>query len=457
MQIRTRLTLQFLLIGGMIMVISSLAIYFSSSQFRKDDFYNRLHTRARITAKLLLDAQEAADSRVRRIEQDYPSNLQNEKIIIMNYLNDTIYSNDERGDIKIRYDILERIRLYDKVFYKQGHYEVLGTLYTNSRYRFVVIAGAIDSEGIMHLKKLETILIVVCLLSFVLFSVAGWVFAGRALKPIANVVKRVEDISFTSINLRVPEGNGTDEIGKLAKTFNSMLERLQTSINVQKDFIANASHELRTPLTSINGQIEVLLLKNRSTEEYRNALQSVLDDIKSLTDLANKLLLMARTGQETRITYNNKIRTDEILWQIREEMRKYKPGFNINISFDDSLTDSDQMLVAGDEYLLKTAFSNIIENACKYSDDHSVEISLQQYFNKVHITFTDKGIGIDEKDIKKVFEPFYRASNAISIPGTGIGLSLVSQILRNHNGTIELTSVKNKGTIVKISLPSLLV
>jgi signal transduction histidine kinase len=312
------------------------------------------------------------------------------------------------------------------------------------------------SDGIMHLKKLETILIVVCFLSFVLFSVAGWVFAGRALKPIANVVKRVEDISFTSMNLRVPEGNGTDEIGKLAKTFNSMLERIQTSINVQKDFIANASHELRTPLTSINGQIEVLLLKNRSSDEYKNALKSVLDDIKSLTDLANKLLLMARTGPETRISYNNKIRTDEILWQIREEMKKYKPDFIINISFDDSLTDSDQMLVAGDEYLLKTAFSNIIENACKYSDDHSVEISLEQYFNKVHITFKDRGIGIDEKDLKMIFEPFYRASNAISIPGTGIGLSLVNQILRNHNGTIELTSVKSKGTTVKISLPSLL-
>jgi signal transduction histidine kinase len=456
MQIRTRLTLQFLLIGGVIMVISSLAIYFSSSQFRKDDFYNRLHTRARITAKLLIDAQESDNGRLKKIEQDYPANLRNEKIIIINYLNDTVYSNDERGDIKIRNDILERVRLYNNVFYRQGQYEVMGTLYTNSLYRFVVIAGAVDTEGIMHLKKLERILLVVCLMSFILFSVAGWIFAGRALKPIANVIKRVEDISFTSMNLRVPEGNGTDEIGKLAKTFNSMLERLQNSFTVQKDFIANASHELRTPLTSINGQIEVLLLKDRSSDEYKNALQSLLDDIKALTDLANKLLLMARTGPETRISYNNKIRTDEILWQIREEMRKYRPDFRIKISFDDSLTDSDQMLVAGDEYLLKTAFSNIIENACKYSQDHSVEISLEQYFDKVHITFKDKGIGIDEKDIKKIFEPFYRASNAITIPGTGIGLSLVNQILRSHNGTIELNSVKNKGTTVKISLPSIL-
>jgi signal transduction histidine kinase len=456
MQIRTRLTLQFLLIGGIIMVISSLAIYFSSSQFRKDDFYNRLRSRARITAKLLLDAQETENGRLKRIEQDYTSNLQNEKIIIINYLNDTVYSNDERGDIKIRHDILERVRLYDNVFYKQGQYEVMGTLYTNSLYRFVVLTGAIDTEGIMHLKKLGRILLVVCLLSFILFSVAGWIFAGRALKPIANVIKRVEDISFTSMNLRVPEGNGTDEIGKLARTFNNMLERLQTSFLVQKDFIANASHELRTPLTSINGQIEVLLLKDRSSEEYKNALQSVLDDIKALTDLANKLLLMARTGPETRIIYSNKIRTDEILWQIREEMNKYRPDFRINISFDDSLTDSDQMVVAGDEFLLKTAFSNIIENACKYSNDHSVEISLEQHFDKVHITFKDKGIGIDPKDIKKIFEPFYRAPNAISIPGTGIGLSLVNQILRNHNGTIELTSIKNKGTTVKISLPTIL-
>lgn len=452
MQIRTRLTLQFLLIGGVIMIIASCAIFFSSSQFRRDDFYYRLRNKARATAKLLLDADETDPGRVKKIEKDYPDML-NEKIIIINYLNDTIYTTDKFGEIIIRNDILERVRLYERINYKQGEYDVLGTLYTNALYRYVVIAAAEDIDGYRHLKKLKIILIFVCITSLIAFTIAGWFFSGRALKPITDVVKRVRDISITSMNLRVPEGNGTDEIGRLARTFNDMLQRLEGSFAIQKNFIANASHELRTPLTSINGQLEVLMMKERSGEEYKAALNSVLDDIQSLIDLTNKLLLIARTGPGTSQVFSDSVRTDEILWQIQEEVRRHRKECIISITIDDSLTDSEQMAVRGDESLLKTAFSNIIDNACKFSGNHPVDIRLKYSEGILNIYFEDHGIGIDEEDLKKIFEPFYRGGNALSIPGHGIGLQIVNQIIRNHNGTVSITSEKEKGTIVKVTLP----
>ncbi len=244
---------------------------------------------------------------------------------------------------------------------------------------------------------------VVCLISLMLFFIAGWFYSGRALKPISDVVKKVEDISITSLNLRVPEGNGIDEIGRLARTFNKMLERLETSFAMQKDFIANASHELRTPLTSINGQLEVLMMKDRSTIEYKSALTSVLEDIKSLIDLSNRLLLIARTSAESPVNLDKKIRIDEILWQAQEEISKFNRDFRINISIDNSLTDSDQMTVVGDEYLLKVAVSNIIENACKYSSDHSVNIKFEHSEKCIEVIFEDKGIGISEEDMLKDF------------------------------------------------------
>jgi signal transduction histidine kinase len=330
---------------------------------------------------------------------------------------------------------------------------VLGTLNTNALYRYVVIAAAEDIDGYRHLKKLKIILIFVCIISLIAFSIAGWLFSGRALKPISDVVKRVRDISITSMNLRVPEGNGTDEIGKLARTFNDMLQRLEGSFAIQKNFIANASHELRTPLTSINGQIEVLMMKERSGEEYKSALNSVLDDIQSLIDLTNKLLLIARTSPGTSQVFTDSVRIDEILWQIQEEMKRRRNECIVNITIDDSLTDSDQMIVRGDESLLRTAFSNIIDNACKFSGDHSVEISLRYSEGNIDVFFEDHGIGIEEEDLKKIFEPFYRAGNAISVPGHGIGLQIVSQIIRNHNGSVFITSQKGKGTIVKVILP----
>ena len=454
MKIRTRLTLQFLLLGGIIMIIASVAIYISSARFRMEDFYGRLRDKAVNTANLLFNTDRVDANRILRIENESPDFLQNKKIIIINFKNDVIYSSDDKSDIKIRYDILERVRIGYTMAYKQGQYNVLAILYYTNYDRFVILAAATDVVGALHLEKLKIVLIIVCFVSLVLFFIAGWFYSGRALSPISAVVKKVEDISITSLNLRVFEGNGKDEIGKLAITFNKMLERLETSFSMQKNFIANASHELRTPLTSINGQLEVLMMKERSTDEYKAALASVLDDIKSLIDLSNRLLLIARTSAEGPVHFNKKIRIDEILWQTQEEISRFNKDYHINISIDNTLTDYDQMVVVGDEYLLKVAVSNIIDNACKYSDDHTVNIKFHHIEKFIEVVFEDNGIGISKDDMQKIFEPFYRGTNTISLPGTGIGLPLVSQIIKNHNGTVRISSQIGKGTTVTVLLPT---
>jgi len=454
MQIRTRLTLQFLLIGGVIMLVASVAIYLFSSGFRRDDFYNRLENKAISTARLLIEVDEIDADLLKKIEADNPVKLAEERIIILNYKNDTLYTSDEKGEIIIENSLTNSIRLQGEVKYKQDPYEVLGFLYTERYDRFVVIAAATDITGILQLKNLRWILLFVCLTSFLIFSAAGWMFAGRALQPISGVVEQVEDISISSLDLRLDEGNGTDEIARLSRTFNKMLERLEVAFKLQKDFISHASHELRTPLTSINGQLEVLLMKERPNEEYKSAVASVLEDIRNLTDLSNRLLLLAHTASEKQNSgHILKIRCDEILWQVKEELHKYNKEFKINISIGSSVSDSDQMVIKGDEYLIRTAFANLLENACKYSADHSVDVNVEYETECLLISFTDTGIGIPEEDLDQIFEPFHRGSN-VNVPGHGIGLSLVSQILKNHNARIEITSSPGHGTTVQLRFPS---
>jgi signal transduction histidine kinase len=453
MQIRTRLTLQFLLIGGLIMLICSIAIYYFSANFRHNDFYSLLRSRAVSVAKLVLDSYEYNTNLILRSGTGNSARLPEEKFIILSFNKDTLYASDRFWKFKGIDDIIGQVKSEKEVVLRQDSYEVLGTSHTAGIYKFVVIGAAVDKDGLIHLKKLRIILILVCLLSLISFFIAGWIYSGRALKPISDVVSNVDDITITSLNLRVPEGNETDEIGRLAKTFNKMLERLETSFAMQKNFIANASHELRTPLTSINGQIEVLMMKDRSVPEYKTALASVLDDIKSLIDLSNSLLLIARTSAENPVSFDMNVRVDEILWQTREEMKRFNNNYHINISMDESLTDSHQMIIAGDEYLLKVAISNIIDNACKYSSDNTVNINLHYTKKWIELVFEDKGIGISEEEIQKVFEPFYRAANTISTPGTGIGLHLANQIIKIHQGKIDLKSQPGKGSTFKISLP----
>lgn len=453
MNIRTRLTLQFLLIGGVIMLTASVAIYFFSAGFRRDDFYNRLENRANITAKLLIEVEEIDIELLKKIDADSPTNLPEEKIVILDYKNDTLYSSDIKKEIFIYSDLANRIRLYGKIKYKQGRYEVLGLQYAGRYDRFVVFAAAVDTDGLEKLRNLRFILLVVCLASFIILSIAGWFFAGKALEPISGVVKQVEDISITSLDLRVNEGNGTDELSRLARTFNKMLDRLEFSFRMQKDFISNASHELRTPLTSINGQLEVLLIKDRSTEEYKSVVTSVLEDIRNLTDLSNRLLLLAYTASEKQNLNHQLLRVDEILWQTKEELQKFHTEYIINISMDSTVSDSDQMIISGDEFLIKTAFSNLIDNACKYSENHTADVNLEFFENWLVISFADKGVGIPQEDIDNILEPFHRGSNVSLIPGHGIGLSLVVRIINSYNGLIDISSEIESGTTVTIKLP----
>ena len=435
------------------MITVLLTVYLISASSRKSQFYERLTNRAWSISRLFIDTYNYDVDRVRRLERNDPFRMQNEKISIIDYKNDIIYSNDDNVNIELPIEVLARIRLGKVVRFREGKHEVLGALYLSGNRRFVVMSAATDIEGFAHLSKLGLIMIISFFISLAFFALAGWIYSGRALKPISDMIRNVEDISITSLNLRVPEGNGTDEIGHLALTFNRMLERLEKSFSMQKDFITNASHELRTPLTSINGQLEVLMMKDRSSDEYKTALVSVLDDIKSLIDLSNRLLLIARTSAEGPVNFTEKIRIDEILWQAREELGRFKNDYKINITIDDSLTDSNQMMVSGEEYLIKVAVVNIIDNACKYSNDKTVNINLMQAGKWIEIIFRDKGIGIPEKDLQKIFEPFYRAANAHSTEGSGIGLPLVNQIITNHNGSIEIKSQTEKGTEVIIKLP----
>jgi len=436
------------------MLIASIAIYYSNANFRRNDFNSLLRSRAVSVAKLVLDSYEYNANLILRSGSGYPNRLPEEKYMILSFDKDTLYTSDKFWKLNEINYIIGQVKADKEVILRQDQFEVLGISHSTGLYNFAVIGAAIDKDGLLHMKKLRIILIIVCLISLISFSIAGWFYSGRALKPISDVVSNVDDITITSLNLRVPEGNGADEIGRLAKTFNKMLERLETSFAMQKNFIANASHELRTPLTSINGQIEVLMMKDRTADEYKSALGSVLEDIRSMIDLSNRLLLIARTSAEGPSGQSPKIRIDEILWQAQEEMKKFNPSFHINISPDSSLTDSEQIIVAGDEYLLKTAISNLIENACKYSSDNSVEIKFGSTDRWIKVIFEDRGIGIPEEDIKKIIEPFYRGNNAISYPGTGIGLSLVNQIIKNHNGTIKITSEVGVGTKITLLLPS---
>lgn len=454
MQIRQRLSYQFITIVFIILLGFSVSIYFLSANYRKTIFYERISTKALNVANLLIEVDEVDAELLRKIEKDNPVTLPNENIVILNYLNDTIYSSTEEISIRIDQNLIDKIRLEGEIRFTQGEYEIIGLLFTSRYDRFVVVAGAIDVFGKQRLRYLGNIIIVTFCISMMLMIIAGNVYARRALLPISKLINQVQNISASSMNLRLDEGNKKDEIDQLASTFNQMLNRLETAFSIQKNFIANASHEMRTPLTAITGQLEVLMLQERNTEEYKQAIRSVLEDIKQMNLTSNRLLMLAQASSDVAATSLYPIRIDDIIWKARSELLKHNPEYTSVVSFDEKLEEG-HMLIAGNEILLTSAILNLMDNSCKYSDNHYSELELIPLHNKIKLLFRDNGIGIDPEDLKNLTQPFYRGKNIGARKGHGIGLSLVENIIKMHKGELYFKSSPGKGTEITVLLPLL--
>jgi signal transduction histidine kinase len=452
MKIRTRLIILFASIVALIMAVSSVAIYFFSEDYREDEFYQRLESKGRITARLLIEVDEVDEDVLRRIEENNPISLSNEKITIYDHTDSALYSSDDEHEILIDTTLLNNVRLDGSVKFKQGSYEGLGFLYTDRYDRFVVVVAATDIYGLRKMTNLKVILVIVFTSSIFIILISGAFYVGRVLQPIANVVREVDDISENNLHLRVAEGKTKDEIWKLSNTFNRMIARIEAAFNTQKQFIANASHEIRNPLAALLVQIDVALIQQRSTEDYESTLRSLREDITNLKVVSNRLLLLAQAsidGIERRFDIH---RVDEILWEAKSELQQLSPGFIVNIALELESDDDSMLRVRGDEQLLKGAFLNLMENGCKYSPDCKVNVTLHSRESHLSIMFADNGIGIPPKDLPHIFQPFFRGTNVGKVKGHGIGLSLAWRIIKTLGGDISIDS-KGQGTEIAVWLP----
>ena len=301
-------------------------------------------------------------------------------------------------------------------------------------------------DGYNMLDILNFKLLFVWLISFIaLFFIADHM-ARSVLKPVTEVVHQVEKITDYNLSERLNIENANDEIGELAVTFNNTLDRLEKSFESQKMFLSNVSHELRTPMSALIAELELSLHKERSNEDYKIVVERALKDARNIEKLFNGILDLAKTGSREDRIVKSLVRIDELFLDAFAVITKANPLYQIDLHFDEDTDDDSYVTIWGNEYLLKTAFVNLIENGCKFSADHKSSVNISFTEKQVIISFKDKGIGIDLNEIENIFKPFYRAENDENYEGNGIGLALVDRIVKLHKGLIEVQSVKGVGT-----------
>jgi len=454
MNIRTRLALRFSTIVATILTIFCIGVYSLSENYRREEFFSRLESRGITTARLLVTVNEVNMDLLRIIDKNSIHALYQEKVLVFDTKDSLVYNSLD--DLEVGYPpaLLKKIRDRSKMEYVADEIEHVGLTYTGSTGDFVVISSAFDRYGRSKLKNLRDVMLVGFLIGILLIIMAGYIFAGQALQPLARMNEEISNIGEENLSRRVSEGNGRDEIAQLGKNFNKMLYRLETAFGVQQQFVSSASHELRNPLAAITGQLQMMLEKRRSLEEYEKSLQSLLEDTQTLVSLTNGLLLLAQSDiDKQRLLFSN-VRADEVLFAAQNELRKAQPEYHFLFEYDSLPEDESLLLVKGNEHLLKTAFLNFMDNACKFSPDHTVRIRIGSNKDIITITFLDYGDGIPSEEQAMIFTPFFRGKySSAMVPGHGIGLAMCQRIIHLHNGNIVLHSDKGKGSEFIVQLP----
>ncbi len=454
MTIKTRLALLFTFLVACILAVFTWAVYSYSSYQRSKAFFAQLQADAIASATITLRSDNLSEAALQPFQRKLQEKLPLENVDIFDRHRVSIFHAGDRS-IQLSDEAAanaNRLGLYTQT---AGDTQKVFFPFDDEDVHYVVAISGVDDAGLANLRKLRLGLIAALAASLVLVFVTGIWFAGRAMAPIVSITAQAEGISAAGLHVRIQEGPQKDELAQLAHAFNQMLNRLEDAFQAQKQFIANVSHELRTPLTTLEGQLELALMKARSGTEYRDVLAATLEDTRRLRSSTNNLLLLARAEAGSAEPSDTPQRMDEILFAVLAEAKQRYPGRIIDFQFIPVPENEDDLRVTGNKDLLHSACLNILENALRYSSPSTgIRIEMRADGKVFSLKVIDQGVGIEPGDLRRVFQPFFRCERTRDIPGSGIGLTLVQAIVKRHQGRIDIQSHPGRGTTVEVSLPA---
>jgi heavy metal sensor kinase len=290
----------------------------------------------------------------------------------------------------------------------------------------------------------------------ILAAVGGYLLTRRTLGPIARITETASRIEAENLSERIAVGH-EDELGRLAAVLNALLDRLERSFHQQKQLLADTSHELRTPVTIIRSEAEVTLSRERSADEYRNALESIRSESVHLTNLIEGVLMLARADARQMHIAKRQFSLREVVEQAVQTARTLARARGVDLS---AVTDG-AMPLRGEAELIRRMLLNLLDNAVKFTEPGGrVSVDAQQDGANYTITVTDSGCGIAAEDQEQIFDRFFRGDRARrrdldGAPGTGLGLSIVKWIAEAHGGTVRLVRSNAAGSTFEVALPAI--
>jgi signal transduction histidine kinase len=315
--------------------------------------------------------------------------------------------------------------------------------------RYVVVAAASLDDRNDSLASLGAILLIGGPVALLLASAAGYLVSGRALHPVEAMRQRAAAVSAAEPEQRLPLPEANDEIRRLGETLNQMLGRLEAAIERERAFVDDASHELRTPLAMHKTELELALRYAKTPDEMRAAISSAIVEVDRLIQLAEDLLVLARSEEGKLALDLRRVGVAELLGDLRERfsVRVAEAGRPLVVESANGLT------VEGDRLRLEQALTNLVENAIEHGGGE-ITVRASEADAGVAIHVEDRGPGFAPDLIDRAFERFSQGDSSRGGDGTGLGLAIVEAIARAHRGSAHATNRDGAGADVWIELPA---
>jgi heavy metal sensor kinase len=309
---------------------------------------------------------------------------------------------------------------------------------------FTVVVGVATDSVRRTMSRVGMIILAVDILAIIASIAGGYLIIGNALKPVDHITERAHLIGEGNLRQRLQYIDSSSEMVRLTTVLNEMLDKLQRLFDSQKQFIQDASHETRSPIAALRCRLEVALRQPRSAEEYRQVIEGSLHDATRLTVLADDLFLLARADSNNLSMELREVSMSEAVAGVHEQFMPVAETRGVEFMFD---AESDCVVYA-DRARINQALRNLVENALKYTPKGGrVSVSVKHDGEFIRVDVVDTGIGIPLEEQANIFRRFYRVDHARarSDGGTGLGLAICDQIIRAHQGAMEVESALGHG------------
>ncbi len=408
------------------LLVAFSSVYILGENFRRDEFNDRLLTLAQRADQAYTKSSSFSLSKSN-------TSLIAETVAVFDHNANLVFQSPDNKIPTISPKFFKKAKPKKFASFKLNDRDAI--LIRNSKY--FIIAAAYDKYGLRKMWNLKNSLIIISALGLILSCIFAFFFFRKVIKPLNQLNEQLQGISENSLHIELQFDGNYKELDRIRKSINSMLNRINQSFEMQKNFVHHASHELRTPLANMLSQTESALGRELDNSQLRGVLLSLREDQIGLTNLINSLLSLSQFETSNSTDHLVPVRIDEVLYASIEKVMEFYPDALISLDFAIVPENDNDLTVKGNESLIKTAIENLVKNAYIYSSDKRVSIIIKAEDPIVEVIIENTGNQPSKEEIPRLFEPFYRGENALNIKGTGLGLSLVKRIVDIHHGSIR--------------------